>query len=309
MTRWDQRIVAALYAGVTTAAEVVRHAAPAWGMLGFIERLSHPIDRAPWAGSSSPFLYALLDLDPAGLLGDDVDAWLRLLRIGPRFAGTIAEMIDLARQPGHVPELVPRTRTQARPKGNPGALLLLLAPPSTALEVVEHLGYGEFVEAVEGRRVPLHPELAAVAERRRVPQRPPSWREPPVEQLELPTRERCLAKLREHPLDLDESPRSRPGARWVWPALGLRLIDGRDLVEIGHPAAAVLTLVDRSRVTVPEAHATATEAIRNLVTGPMSAPDAADAWTVALTLLDGFAGTVPELLTTARASTSRCPTA
>ncbi|MCF2528781.1 hypothetical protein [Yinghuangia soli] len=297
LRRLDQRLIDAIYAGTLTAEDVVRHTAPAWPLLGLIERFCSPIGRTPWVGSPFPFLYALLGLAPFRPLRDDVDAWLRLIRLGPHFPGTLPELVDTARQPAPVPDY--RWAVHGA-RGNPEALLLLLAPPTTAVRLVEQFHPHERASGLTWRRVPLHPEVAHATGHPRVVQPVPNRVPMPVEPPELLSRDDALAALLDHPLQLSES--VRPGSRWIWPALGHRLIEGADLITKAHPAAAALAVVDLCRTTVPQAHTNATKALQDLITTHLSTPQSAETWTIALALLDEFSGTVRELLTAASAA-------
>ncbi|WP_331767286.1 hypothetical protein [Embleya sp. NBC_00896] len=298
LLRFNHDLLTAMRAGVLTAADIVRHATRGWALLKYIDRTVEPTGQAPWVGSSHPLLYALLDLRLADLVGDDPDAWVRLLRIGPRFFGTIAELGRAARE--SPPQAPPRTELWTRGHGSAGALILTLAPPPIAVAVVSRIEPRELNAVLYNRYSNLQPDAVAVA----APGMPAQFlRSPPTALLrcpELRSRQDCLASLDRRPLDLADT--SQPGARWIWPALGTRLVDARDLIARGRPAAAVLEILERSRTTVPETHAAGTAAIRALVAGPLSSPRAAETWAIAVALLADFSGTVPELLATARAA-------
>ncbi|WP_436771442.1 hypothetical protein [Yinghuangia sp. YIM S09857] len=315
-------LMAALDAGTTTAAEVVRSAAPAWRLLDFIDATTEAIgpeppgpgdgrpedpgpdptthgtrpplhdqpDRAgptPQLLSTLPFAYALLDLDPAAALGDDPGAWLRLLRAGPHFAGTVPELLAYAGRPGPVPPPRPpfpgdHARDAAR---GAASLLLTLAPAHVATQVAARLA----------------PQERAV--RRSWPRTAAAHNGPPARRHRPLTRATCLRLLTDEALDLAAA--ARPGSRWIWAALGLRLIGADDLLRHAHPAAAALEVLDRSREFDPAIRHGAEARLRAMA-ADVPDGDAVDVWLAAVTLLaDDFPGTVTELTTTSRAAAVR----
>ncbi|MGW0663982.1 hypothetical protein [Streptodolium elevatio] len=288
----DRVLAEALDAGTTTADEVVHTAAPAWWLLDFIDETTEAVapeqGRPSAAGtdpqlfSSLPFVYALLDLDPAGTVGGDPDAWLRLLRAGPRFGGTVPELLAYAARPGPVPP--PRPPFRRNPRHGAASLVMTLAPAEVAAQVAARL---EPDERADRRLAPRTGRCGSPLT---------GWREPL-------TRETCLRLLRGNPLELTEA--ARPGSRWIWAAIGMRLIGADDLLRYARPAAAALEVALRCKAFAPALHDNAEDRLRAMAAGDPGR-DSVDAWLAAVTLLaDDFSGTVVELTATARAAAVR----
>lgn len=283
----DRRLAEALYAGTTTADEIVRLASPAWWLLRFVDETTEALGPGglvdpPQLFSSLPFVYALLELDPVGALGEAAEPWLRLLRDGPLFRGTVPELLAHARRPGPVPPY--RRGILGNPERGAASLVMTLAPAHTAAQVAARLA----------------PDERAV--RRLAPRR--DWRGTPLRGWTEPlTHKTCLRLLTERPLDLAEE--SRPGSRWIWAAIGLRVIGAHELLRYARPAAAALEVARRCRDSAPAVYEAAEAELRSMGRG-VRGPDAVDVWLAAVALLaDNFSGTVVELTATARAAAVR----
>lgn len=319
----DRVLAEALDAGTTTADEVVRTLSPAWWMLDFIDETTEAVspeevrgpeaagtdvagtdvagtepsgtapagteaagtvetDPEPQLFSSLPFTYALLDLDPVGTVGDAPDAWLRLLRAGPAFGGTVPELLAYAARPGPVP--ASRPRFPRNPERGAASLVMTLAPADVAARVAARLG----------------PEEQTF--RRRTPRT--GWYAGPMAGWRTPlTRDTCLRLLRDSPLEPTEA--ARPGSRWIWAALGMRLIGADDLLRYARPAAAALEVALRCRESAPAVHEAAEARLRAMA-AEVPDGDSVEVWLAVVTLLaDNFSGTVVELTATARAAAVR----
>lgn len=267
-------------------AELVAHGRPAREVL-FTAHRSRAHPDAPSDPMLTPMHTAIGRL-LAATVGTDPASWKSLDRLLGGHKGTLAELCATA-------TAAPDTGAgwpNAGPSFDRGPFLALLdaAGPAAQIALLPHLDRGTrhelFVHGVHRREwldLDLPEVTADLSERR-----PSGYRDPALRALDAGA---SFAEV------LDRNPvNPRPRRTWIESAIGSGLGTWTDVLRHGHPAAAVLTRAG-------DAHPVDVRPALRQVVG--EADPAPDALLLAVRLLGDFPGTLPKLLTTAVAVTTR----
>ena len=303
------------------AEELVADGRPATAVLDIARRPGDRLDAATWLLTP---VHTLIRPILAATVGDDPAAWRSLRRLLKQHTGTVRELCEAATAApdldGPWPEAAPLPRVEHRsaPIGARKAFLVLLdaAPVDTHIALFPHLdartladlfAHGvwrpEWFDHVVGHGTPgqrlAFARTSSPLTLEQV-QRLLDLGEPGVGPALLVRQRMTTAQIERILEDLDRPPvpRRPEVSERRGPAVRADVATGRvtwaDVLREERPAASVLGQVHRAH------HVDGVPALREVVGGERLTTEAL---LLTLRMLDGFEGTVPELLATARVVT------